>query len=235
MHFLEYLDKQYIDYKKVNGIPEMNRQYRYYEEVIPQNTDDDNQKFEILKIGDKTKILICFKSLKVYLSDLDIINTILKLPEDEINWFIDEFYYICNKQYTLFEFEISKKKFRGIGLPYKESTNKIRIQCDNEVSINSFIFIINIILTKDLLGTLKLRRSNNEIKKARDLLKATLYKYISLIKYYRFKDENFANYLKDIEYPIDEGLDDVFCSYEKTKKINRLFESYNIFEEKILM
>jgi|GEM_PF-1320893 len=235
MHFLEYLDKQYINYKEANGIPKMNKQYRYYEEVIPENTNDNDQKFEMLKIGDKSKILICFKSLRVYLSDLDILNIILKLPEDEINWFINEFVNICNKQYTSFEFEISNKKFRGIGLPYKESTTKIRIQCDNEVSINSIIFIVNIILTKDLLGTLKLRRSNNEIKKNKDLLKTTIYKYISLLKYYYFKDENIASYLKNIEYPIDEELDNVFCSYEKTKKINRLFEAYKVFEEKILI
>jgi len=85
------------------------------------------------------------------------------------------------------------------------------------------------------LGTLKLRRSNNEIKKNKDLLKTTIYKYISLLKYYYFKDENIASYLKNIEYPIDEELDNVFCSYEKTKKINRLFEAYKVFEAKILI
>lgn len=235
MHFLEYLDKQYIDYKKVNGIPEMNKQYRYYQKVIPNNIGDDKQEFEMLKIGDKSKILICFKSLRVYLSDLDIINTILKLPEDEIKWFIDGFFNVCNGKYTLFEFEFNKEKFMGKGLPYKEASNKIRIKCDTEISINSFIFIINIIITKDLLGTEKLKRSSVKKKKDKDLMKSTLYKYISLLKYYHFKDKDVAGYLKGIDYPIDEELNNVFCSYEKTKKINRLFYAYNVFEEKLLV
>ncbi|HEY5587525.1 MAG TPA: hypothetical protein VIK86_01060 [Candidatus Paceibacterota bacterium] len=235
MNFLEYLDEQYTTNKKENKIPETNKRYMYYEKIISKDIDEDCQKFELLKIGNKTKILICFKSLRVYLSDLDILNIILKLPENEFNWFIDEFIKICKKQYSIFDFEISSKKFKGIGLPFKESTTKILMHSDNKVAINSFIFIINIILTKDLLGTLKLRRSKDEIKKSKDLLKITIYKYIALLKYYHNENEKITCYLKEIEYPTDEKLNDVFSSYEKTREINKVFQNHKLFEEKALI
>lgn len=232
VNFLQFLDVEYENDKKKNNVPTENKEYRYYEEIIPINFFRA-QKFQCLKINKKSKILICFNNLKVYLSDVDILKIILKMEEEQINWFIDNFIKVYNESYEEFEFIIGKEKFKGIGLPYQNTEKSIYIHTDNEINIDSFIFILNFIISKDYLATLRLQESNNDKKNKKNLMKATLCKYISLLKFYYFGDKGIEEFLEGLGYPISENIDNVFSSYRKTKKISQLFNNFNVFEEKV--
>ncbi|MBN1061399.1 hypothetical protein DVV95_06135 [Clostridium botulinum] len=228
MNFLEVLDKMYEENRIENRIPTKNKEYRYYEEIKPLDFASEIR-FECLKIREKTKILVCFNSSKIYLSDLDLLNIMLEMNIDEINWFIDNFIKVYNEEGVLFRFKINNEEFQGEGLPYKDGDNIVNIYSDNKMGINDFIFILNLIIIKDYLGTEQLKEKNKE----KNLLKTTLCKYISLLKFYGLNSEEIKEILREAEYPIDKRINEVFSSYEKLRNINKIFENNKIFEVEI--
>ena len=219
--FLDYLDEQYDHERVVNKIQKDNEEYRYYEELTPLDFKTENT-FICLKVK-KTKIIFCQSNVKVYLSDADIIKNIVNFDDKSlVNFFLDGFVKLYKGENRIFNFRIKDKKFEGRGIEYIKGDCKFLLHTDNSISLNEFIFILNMIFEKD--------RVYSEVI-GKDLLKVTLSKFISLINLYSYDIFHCREFLKKTGYPVDKNLDEVFTSAKNTERINNLFRDLDLFEK----
>lgn len=221
--FLEYLDDLYAEVCKINNIQKDNEEFRIYENLIPLDFTTKNA-FLCLK-AQKTKILFCQSNVKVYLSDNDIISSIVNLDGNTVNFLMNEFVELFKKPKNIFKFQINDQVFYGKGINYVDSDTNFLLHTDNVININEFIFILNMIFEKDRLFS--------EVAK-KDLLKFTLCKYISLIGYYKLKQNKYSDFLHKIKYPIEKEVNEVFNSPRNIEKYNKLFERIQLFEKEII-
>lgn len=185
LNFLQILDKEYEKIRSLQKVQKYNADFAIFKKIEPIGIYSKNNFLCYKK--NKTKILFCPKNCKVYLTDQDILNIILSLENNNFTNFLEKFIDLYTGVTFNFRFKIGMKIFEGIGIPYEENNDKkILLYTDNEISINEFIFIINMVLEKDRLY---------------DLQEKTLIKYISLLKFYKYKDEKAKRFLEEIEYP----------------------------------
>lgn len=221
--FLVYLDKLYNKARETNCIQENNLEYRHYEKLIPLDFISENA-FLCLK-QKKTKILFCQSNVKVYLSDADIINTIVSLDNGTAKFLLNEFIDLYKGQYNKFKFKIKNQIFEGQGIKYKDKDINFLLYTDNNININEFIFILNMIFEKDRLASALAEK---------DLLKYTLCKFIALIGYYKLKQGKYSTFLQKIKYPIEKNVNDVFNSPANIVRNNQLFMELQLFEKNII-
>ena len=185
LNFLQILDKEYEKTRSLQKVQKYNTDFAIFKKIEPIGIYSKNNFFCYKK--NKTKILFCTKNCKVYLTDQDILNIILSLENNNFTNFLEKFIDLYTGVTFNFRFKIDMNIFEGIGIPYEENNDKkILLYTDNEISINEFIFIINMVLEKDRLY---------------DLQEKTLIKYISLLKFYKYKDKKSKRFLEEIEYP----------------------------------
>lgn len=229
MNFLKTIDQNNEEDRRKNKVQDNNSEYRYYEKVIPLDFHSEID-FTFLKVRKKIKILMCFGTTKIYLSDLDIIKIITEMHEEAIKWFINNLINLYKNKGVVFKFSTCGLTVEGEGLPYEEGEIKVNLFSDNEIHINDFIFVLNLILLKDELAT-----QQQGPKNWRDIIKITLCKYISLIKFYGLHDDTMKKVLCDLDYPVEKCLDDVYSSYSELIRINKIFENIEKFEKKLLL
>jgi hypothetical protein len=214
------MDKLYESARTTCNIQVDNEEYRHYEKLIPLDFTTKNE-FLCLKVK-KTKILFCQSNVKVYLSDADIIRTIVKFDDNTVNFFLEKFSELYNGNGQIFRYRVNSRDFDGRGLEYVKNKSSFLLHCDMEININDFIFILNMIFEKDRLFTRVA---------GKNLLKVTLCKFIVLIKYYKFNDKICCDFLQEIGYSVDKQLYSVFNSPANTEKTSSLFENLSQFEK----
>lgn len=194
LDFLGYLDTKKIEYQREHNIS--NKEYICYFLLEPIGLFV-NEKFYVAK-GKKSRVLIYHNRIWVDLTDYDIIDIICKLDESDAIKFLDGFKACYAGEWTEFSFKINGTVFKGKGLKYNEYNlqKKITLDADFEITFAEFLFVINMILYKDIIGETYLKQE----KKLR-LVEKTLIKYISLISYYKFSQGNMKIYLDTIKYP----------------------------------
>lgn len=202
MNFIQYIDCLRNEYISSNDIKNYNNFY-FYKNIKVVNKYKIENDILILKRF-KTAILIkCKKSgIKLYLSDFDIINIIVKL----INEHAEEGMNLISEMEKLvwgegskitFEIEGEEKKFELNGIDFIDKNIKINTYADIDININEFILVMNLILEKE-------RLSGDEAAEG------TLGKYILLSKYYSNTYSNeveIENILKDYGININESLE----------------------------
>ena len=212
MNFLEHIDNTYDEVRNKFNIDVSNEEFSCFISIEPLDYSTKN-KF-LIKKQKHSKLFIIIGKQRVYLSDIDIIRTILSLDENDIRWFIKQF---CNLYVTdnnSCSFKINGKEFNNSGIEYFSIEKEILLYTDSVISINDFIFIINFVLSKDSLW--------GEIKELGNFRRLTICKYISLLSYHAFKSESAKLFLKDISYPIKKEL------LVDSKRISELFNNDNI-------
>jgi len=185
--------------------------FNFFVTIEPQDWDAESG-FLILK-QEKSKLLILDGKQRVYLSDIQIVDTILSMDKEDQNWFLSQFVKIYKEQFELFSFKIQSKTFKGKGICRYPRKKALKLFTDSTIDINDFIFLINFIVYKDLCWGEKIEKP--------DFYKITLCKYISLMDYYSLNPNRSKPFLESIEYPLEKqkpvdkkGRTDIFVKSE---------------------
>ena len=170
----------------------------------------------LIKKSNKAKVMMVVGSQRVYLSDLDIIRCILALDEKMVKWFFSEFIFLFQNQKKKIKFKIGEEIFDGHGIGFLDDNIKINIFSDSEIHINDFIYLINLVLSKDIVWS--------NFTKDDKYYKITLYKYIVLIDFYAFNSKREPKVLEaiDVEH---NSIDDL-----NPKTLKKEFEKIKTFE-----
>jgi hypothetical protein len=191
MNFLEEIDNIYKKEREINDIPQSNGDFSCF---IPIEAIDYKTSCEFLiKKQEKAKLLFLVGKQRVYLSDLQIIRTILRMGKEDINWFLQQFISLYKGNYSKIQFKILEKTYEGFGIINYSEEKGLLLFSDSEIDINDFVFLLNFIFSKDKYW--------GEMNELEDFRKKTLCKYISLIDYYSNKSNHSECFLKSIGYP----------------------------------
>ena len=142
MEFLELLDQLHKDVAIKHKVAPTDRDFRSYH-TIDFGKVSSKGRFTIQKKLIKSKLLIVDGKQRVYLSDSQIIETILEMPSDNIAWFLDQMVNLYNGNGSSFTFTINKQSFDFVGIPYFHQEQVVLLPSDTTVDINEFISIIN--------------------------------------------------------------------------------------------
>lgn len=193
--FLAYVDTIRKEYCKKHTI--RNKSFICYLEL--KSIDIlTHEKFYVAK-SRKSRLLIHHNNVWVDLTDYDIINIICSFDKELALKIVNSLKKGYNEKWTDFEFEIEGKRFHGKGINYKDFDldRGVCLDADFEIGFEDFLFLMNMILFKDIVGQ-KYVRNGQKIA----LIKKTLIKYITLVAYYKFNDLQAKKYLDCIGYPL---------------------------------
>ena len=212
MNFLEYIDSIYSTELKNFDIDLEREEFNSFIPIEPLNYSTKN----IFLIGKQihSKLFIVVGKQRIYLSDINIIRTILSLETEDIAWFIEQLCNLYRNDNNAHSFKINEKEFNGSGIEYFSDDKEIMLYTDSVISINDFIFVLNFVLAKDSTW--------GEMKELTNFRKLTLCKYISLISYYAFSSNDAKNFLESIGYPVDKKY------VQDNKELSQLFNNENI-------
>ena len=122
--------------------------------------------------------------------------------------------------WTEFEFEVQEERYIGKGINYEDFdlVMKVCLDSDFQICFGDFLFLLNMVLFKDIVGQKYLERERKML-----LIDNTLIKYITLIKYYRLNNAQAKKYLDGILYPIFKK-EDLLENKMKVKKYDKNFD-----------
>lgn len=220
MSFLKRIDKLHKENRSVYGIESSNNDFSSFINVEPVDISL-TPKF-IIRKQEKAKLLLVSGKQRVYLSDNDIISTILDMEKNCIDWFLNSFIKLYNDEFEVFNFKLEDKLYKGIGISYYQSQCEISLFSDTKIDINDFIFILNFIFSKD-------KQWENDTSQE-NFGKRTIIKYITLIDYYSNQSERSKNYLKKIGYPIYNHNFVTASKSISASKIKNMFSDVNSFD-----
>ena len=222
MLLFEYLDEQYKVDRKRYGIQHENKEFRSYLPIFPLDFNAENR-FICVKGYKKTKVLFTPDGTRQYFSDADIISILRNHGNDStVCAIVDKLIQLYLGKNAKFSFCLNNQAFEGYGISFFDIEDTFFLNTDSTMSLNELVFLINMILEKD--------RSYGQAIHA-DTLKHTLCKYVSLIKYYRWHDESSANFLKEIGYPLNKPLEQLFINGKSSTKLSHLFTRIEDFEK----
>ena len=118
MTFLNAIDNIYDRCRENLGIPQENLEFSCY---IPIEVVGYEPlcRFVIQKKDKKAKLLLLEGKQRVYISDLHILNTILDMENDDVEWFLQEFVKLYKGQEYQIKFKFDEQIFDGYGIdPY---------------------------------------------------------------------------------------------------------------------
>lgn len=192
MDFLDYLDTEYNRIKSGYNANEVADSFSVYFPVSVNGLDTSSG--FLIKKQDKAKLLIVSGKQRVYLSDADIIRSVIGLSVTEANWFLEEFIKAYRGIYNEFDFMIDDKSFSGKGIAQYPERRSLTLMSDTDITIQDFIFVINFVLAKDALWEVK--------DESEGFSKRTLCKYISLIDWFANHKDRSKQFLESIQFQI---------------------------------
>ena len=147
MWFLSHIDSIYQEEREKYAIPSNNFTFRTY---IPiEFTASNGSVSFLIQKAVLSKLLIVDGAQRVYLSDNDIMNTILKMENSDIEWFLNQFIKLYNAPSSQFEFLIKDKKYFYPGIENYPSTASINLFSDTTIQIQDLVLVLNFIFAKD--------------------------------------------------------------------------------------
>ena len=205
MEFLQQLDSLHKKCMRENHVDSKNRDFRSYHK-ISFNAESTSGRFLIQKNRIKAKLLLVDGAQKVYLSDSQIIETILSLGSEDIQWFVTQLALLYKGIGADFQFSIDGESYVFTGmLPYTEK-KEILLPSDTKVDIGDFCIVINFVHAKDFAWE-RMPLSERSKKRGYDntnFSKRTLSKYIALLDYYGLNTKRSDAFLNSIGYPLAE-------------------------------
>lgn len=218
MSFLQKIDELFEASCLQFSVPLKSDNFHTY---IPIEIYNDTYRFQFLiRKGKKSKILILAGQQRVYLTDDQIIRTILSMEDNETEWFLAQFIslYVGNGVQTTLE--LDKTKFTYTGLPSFPEERDILLFSDTNIKLSHFCFLLNFIFAKDQCWG-KMSNTPNFEKK-------TLCKYISIIDYYHNASTYSKVFLKGLGYPVKYAQSSNYISTQKAFKEIDCVEKFDI-------
>lgn len=225
MYFLTQIDSIYQQDRAKYNIPESNRTFRSYIPIVfPSQTGTVS--FLIQK-ATLSKLLIIDGSQRVYLSDNNIINTILGMDNMDKRWFFEQFIRLYQGKGPSFEFSIDGKNYSYQGIENYHSVKNISLFSDTLIQIQDLVLVLNFIFAKDYCWEhMPIPENTSKKPKSRkDFSKRTLCKYISLLDYYAWKTPRSMTFLQTIGYPIEN---ESLVAVPKEEKMFQHTEAFDI-------
>ena len=212
MNFLEKIDSIYNIEREKYRVPHDNRDFSAF---IPIDiTDSDKTYRYVISKGDKAKLQFVDGNQYVYLSDIQIIETILQIGDQAVlEWFVHQFISLYRGFGMPVYFLIGDVKYMGYGIQSFPNERRLMLLSDTDVDITAFCFYLNYIFYKDKCYA---DSSGNKYYE-----KQTLCKYISIIDHYTKKSPKNERFLKGIGFPFSTDFE------AAEKEISKIFRQKN--------
>lgn len=224
MSFLSHIDLIHQNNRVKYNIPETNRTFRSY---IPITFPAQSSSVcFLIQKATLSKLLILDGAQRVYLSDNNIISTIMHMEESDIRWFVDQLIRLYQAKGTPFEFIIDGQQYSFQGIENYHSSKVITLFSDTHIQVQDLVLVMNFVFAKDYCWE-HMPIPENTSKKAKsrkDFSKRTLCKYISLIDYYTWKSPRSLDFLQAIGYPTDNE------SLVEVPKEEKMFKNTELFD-----
>lgn len=210
MLFLEHLDRIHKKNIKESAVAEDNREFK---SIIPVQIEYDDHTFDFeIRKSKKSKLFLIDGRQRVYLSDADIIKTILEMTEHDVKWYLTQFIHLYKAKKRTMNIIIDEKCYPVQGIPMRRKDKAIQLFTDSIIRMNYFSAMLSFVFAKDKCWA--------EIKDKDFYGKTTLCKFISLIDYYKFRNPISEGYLDSI------GLD--YCKEQFDPEMDtRVFKNEN--------
>lgn len=193
--FLGFLDTKQLNYIQKNGIK--NKWFIDY--TLLESRDLVLEKQYYIAKAQKSRVLINHSNIWVDLTDYDMINIFCKMKEETATSLLAQLKEGYNGNWSSFSFEIDSVAFKGLGVNYKKFNlnEEIMLEADFEIKLKDILFILNMILYKDIIGQKYLEK-----ELPCKLIERNIIKYISLVLNYKFQQKQALEYLNSISYPV---------------------------------
>lgn len=200
MLFLQEIDKIYEDTRRKYDIPARNVDFSAF---IPIRITIEGRDFSFLiRKGKKAKLLILSGKQQVYLSDVQIMNTILSMEPTDVEWFLGQFVDLYQGRGTEISLHFNRKKYTYTGIHAYPNEKKLMLFSDTSIDISCFCCLLNFIFSKDTCW--------EDISKTPGFGKKTLCKYISVIDFHYRGSTYSREFLANIHYPIEHSAPSEF-------------------------
>lgn len=218
MYFLETIDLIHVLERNKYNIPKQRKDFSSY---IPLEITDGCKtcRFTIMK-GDKAKLQIVSGKQRVYLSDIQIIETILKMPTDDLQWFLRQFVLLYQEHGTQMWFTIKQTPFEGMGIAAYPVEKHLLLLSDTIIDYSCFCFFLSYIFFKD--------KCYEEMSKKELFSKQTLCKFISTIDYYANHSKRSEAFLNAIGYPINDDVREAEAEISRILKKTENIKKFDI-------
>ncbi|PGE10200.1 hypothetical protein COM54_15520 [Bacillus toyonensis] len=230
MNLLKEMDEEYKRLKTDGQIYAYN--YYHYHNIKIHNEYSSNSFLCLKQIKVKFLIVEEIDKIKLYLTDADIIDLIIKLEQKLFDMLLNSFYQLYTGLSNDFKFTINDIEYISSGLHFSNSdkimyfNTQIETKADFDISLEDLINLINLILAKEQFAMdLTNGNSINRIKRQ-------LAKFIALSKFYRNKDNNSLKYLEQIKYDLkSDNIFLVYRNYKGQSRIDKKFDDNKLFEK----
>lgn len=193
MLFLEKIDELYGVEKQSFSITDKNKKFNIFI-PIKISTSGTLVPFLVRK-GNKSQLLVVSGKQKVYLSDIDIIRTILAMENDDITWFLRQFVLLYQGKGTNVKLYIQEDVFECLGIIAYPEKKELCLFSDTVIDYSVFCCLLNFVFAKD--------RCWEDLSGTDNFSKKTICKYIAMIDLYANDGEYSKFFLKSIGYPVD--------------------------------
>lgn len=218
MLFLQKIDNRFEKTCSQYLVSSKNDDFYIY---IPIDIYNNTHRFQaVIRKGKKSKLLILSGKQRVYLTDDQIITTILSMSGREIEWFLTQFIslYVGNGAQTTFV--LDGEEFTYTGIHSYPERKEILLLSDTNIELSYFCFLLNFIFAKDMCW--------EEMSGTLNFSKKTLCKYISIIDYYYNTSAYSRAFLKKLDYPIEQVQPSRYISAKKAFEKDDCVEKFDI-------
>ncbi|MBQ3559446.1 MAG: hypothetical protein IJA07_08050 [Agathobacter sp.] len=234
-NFIDDLDVYYVKNRIREKIPIENNLYTVYLPLTFYLGKIKNRNFIVRKKNTKkksgeerkTQFIYTRQDARVYFADSDILEMLMDIKSEvvlkEILEKLKQLYQGIGCSYN---FVINRKKYEIKGIEIPKYCQLLQNKKDIPLEYDDLMVLIILVLAKDQAAA-----EDKELK----YHKRTLAKYISLLEWYKFNNENARKYLEDIEFPWEAAFETNFSTAKKAKDLHKLFPQEEIFERSGLL
>lgn len=218
MPFLQKIDEIFEASRLQYSVSSKNDDFHTY---IPIEIYNDTHRFQFLiRKGKKSKILILSGKQTVYLTDYQIISTILSMGDKEIKWFLEQFVSLYVGNGAQIKLVLDGIEYAYAGIPSYPEEKEILLFSDTNIGVSYFCFLLNFIFAKD--------KCWEEMSNTPNFSKKTLCKYISIIDYCYNASAYSKTFLAGLGYPVDRSQPSNHISAQKAFEKNDCVEKFDI-------
>lgn len=174
----------------------------------------------LIRKSKKSKLLILSGQQRVYLTDNQIIRTILSMEHQETEWFLEQFISLYTGNGAQVKFVLGETEYTYTGIPPYPEEKTITLFSDTTIELSRFCLFLNFIFAKD--------RCWEELGSIPNFSKKTLCKYISIIDYDCNKSAYSQAFLEKLGYPVHDHLPSDGDSAQKAFEKNDCVEIFDI-------
>lgn len=223
-NFIQSLDYLYDDVRSKINISSYNKKFALYIPIKVEMYGKENNNF-IVRKGQFTKYLYVKKGCRVYFSDADILMMLLQIKTGStIDLLIEELKKLYINEGELYNIVIGEDSYALKGIQEIANDQILTNPQDINISFVDLLILINLILAKDMASVPLWPDKPN-------FLKHTISKYILLLQYYYYKDENAKLFLESIGFDVES---DIYSNYDTQEKRNaklKIFCDFDSFEK----